>query len=284
MRPCAASSPSENLGMNPGRYIYGHLHEPFHRPLHLKVGLMEDCMALRSPRLGRIWGAAAFWLWASTLPALAQPFDVGGDYLVGLPRNDFRDAVDKNGYGFSGHFGYFLGKAPILIGADFGFVNWGIEKQRASLGNAPAGVTVDLRTSTSALMLHTFARLQPQQGVVRPYIEGVWGWKHLSSRISITNDSVDMATASSARLSDWAGSWGGGAGVDLRIRKSRQEGIENGGFEVTLNLSARYLMGGEAAHLDRGSILRNSDGTASFATLQSKTDVLMPQAGIRLRF
>jgi hypothetical protein len=133
-------------------------------------------------------------------------------------------------------------------------------------------------------MLHGFARLQPQKGVVRPYIEGLWGFKYLFTRTAISNSSDHATIASSTNYGDVAASWGSGAGIDLRIWKPRQKVSNNGNRSVTLNISARYLWGAEAEYLKKGSIQRNGNGTVSYQVLRSPTDMLIPQIGLRIRF
>lgn len=220
----------------------------------------------------------------NTASAVAQHFDVGGDFLVGLPQNAFRDKVNEVGYGFSGHFGYFLGNSPLMIGVDLGYLNYGTETRRESFSDTIPDVTVDVRTRNNILMLHGFARVQPQQGPVRPYAEGLWGFKYLFTRTSIEDDYFDEPIASSTNFDDFAESWGLGTGVDLQIWKPKKRQRSGGIVDVSLNISAQYLWGSEAEYLKKGSIYRDSDGDLSFLVLRSKTDMLVPRFGIRVRF
>jgi hypothetical protein len=227
---------------------------------------------------------AALWLVLGAFPALAQNFDIGGDFLIGLPQNEFRDKVDEVGYGVSGHFGYFIGKTPIMIGADFGYLNYGSEKRREPFSDTIPDVTVDVRTTNNILMLHGLVRVQQQEGPVRPYFEGLWGFKYLFTRTSVSDDSFGDPIASTTNFDDLVSSWGMGAGVDVRLWKHRQPRARGGVFDISLNLSAKYLWGSEAEYLKKGSIRRDPAGGVTYLLLRSRTDMLIPQAGIRLRF
>lgn len=225
----------------------------------------------------------AFWLGISCAPALAQNFDAGVDFLIGLPQNEFRDRIDDEGYGASGHFGYFLGELPIMIGADIGYLNYGTETRHEPFSFTIPDVIVKVRTTNNILMLHGFARLQPQEGPVRPYVEGFWGFKYLFTRTSIEDDFFDQPIASFTNFDDLAQSWGVGTGFDIRLWSSGHPS-GRGLADVSLNVSARYLWGSEADYLKKGSIQRDFDGSVFFLVERSRTDMFIPQVGIRIRF
>jgi hypothetical protein len=217
-------------------------------------------------------------------PALAQNFDVGGDFLVGLPQNEFRDNIDEEGYGFSGHFGYFIGHTPIMVGADIGYLNYGTETRLEPFSGTIPDVIVEVRTTNNILMLHGFARVQPQEGALRPYVEGLWGFKYLFTRTSIEEEVFNQPIASYTNFDDLASSWGLGAGIDIRLWEAWPRPAGGGIFDVSLNLSARYLWGSEAEYLKKGSIRQDPDGGVTYEVLRSKTEMLIPQVGLRIRF
>jgi hypothetical protein len=228
--------------------------------------------------------SGALSLGLSAFPAFAQNIDLGGDFLVGLPQDEFRDSINEEGYGFSGHFGYFIGHTPIMIGVDFGYLNYGTEKRWEPFSDTIPDVIVEVRTTNNILMLHGFARVQPQEGAIRPYVEGLWGFKYLFTRTSIEEEVFNQPIASYTNFDDLAGSWGLGAGFDIRLWESWPMPPKGGVFDVSLNLSARYLWGSEAEYLKKGSIRQNPGGGVTYELLRSKTNMLIPQVGIRLRF
>ena len=226
----------------------------------------------------------AVWLAFGCAGGRAQNFDLGADFLIGLPQNEFRDNVDEEGYGFSGHFGYFLGDTPIMVGANVGYLNYGTERRREPFSETIPDVGVDVRTTNNILLLHGFARVQPQHGPVRPYAEGLWGFKYLFTRTSIIDDYFGETIASDTNFDDLAGSWGVGAGVDIRLWEPYQRSGRHDLAEISLNLGATYLWGAEAEYLQKGSIQRDPDQGITYLVSRSKTDMLLPRVGIRVRF
>ncbi len=217
----------------------------------------------------------------SSAPVAAQNFEVGGDFIIGLPQNEFRDNINDEGYGVSGHFGYFLGDSPIMVGVDLGYLNYGTVRRFEPFSLDIPEVTVEVRTTNNILMAHGFVRLQPQDGPVRPYVEGLLGFKYLFTRSSIIDDSFDETIASSTNFDDLAGSWGVGTGIDIRLwENQRRRGIA----DVSLTIGAKYLWGSEAEYLKKGSIRREPDGGITFLVFHSRTDMLVPSIGARIRF
>lgn len=233
------------------------------------------------PQLKVALSTLIVWLAFSSAPALAQKLDIGGDFLMGLPQNAFRDNVREKGFGFSGHIGYFIGDSPIMVGADIGYLNYGTEKHWEPLSETIPEVSVEVRTTNNIFMLHGFARVQQQEGSVRPYVEGLYGFKYLFTRTSIKDGWYNETIAAATNLSDLAGSWGVGTGVDIRLWEGQRRG---GAYDISLNLSAKYLWGAKAEYLKKGSIISNPDGSISYLVLRSTTDMLQPQIGVRIRF
>ena len=216
-----------------------------------------------------------------SVPVAAQNFAVGGDFIIGFPQNQFRDNVNDQGFGGSAHFGYFLGDTPIMVGADVGFLNYGTVQHFESFSPDIPEVTVEVRTTNNILLTHGFVRLQPQEGPVRPYVEGLLGFKYFFTRSSITDDFSSEPIASSTNFDDLAGSWGVGTGVDIRLWENhRRGGITN----VSLTLAAKYLWGSDAEYLKKGSIRRDPNGGVTFLVFRSRTDMLVPSIGARVRF
>lgn len=224
------------------------------------------------------------WCGIGTVPLLAQKSDMGIDFLIGLPQNEFRTSVDEVGYGLAGHYGRFIGNSPIMIGVDVEYLNYGTEKRDEPLSETIPDVIVEVETTNNILMLHGFARVQPQRGPVRPYFEGSYGFKYLFTRTSIHTGWADETIASSTNFDDLAGSWGLGAGMDITLWERSKQKPGRGVFDVSLNLSAKYLWGSEAEYLKKGSIAREPDGTITYLVLHSRTDMFVPRFGIRVRF
>lgn len=211
----------------------------------------------------------------------AQNLEVGGDFIIGLPQNAFRDNIDDEGYGGSGHFGYFLGDTPLMIGADVGYLNYGTVKRFEPFSDEIPEVVVRVQTTNNILLAHGFLRVQPRDGALRPYVEGLLGFKYLFTRSSIIDEFYDDPIASFTNFDDLAGSWGVGTGLDIRLWEgSRRQGIA----DVSLSIGAKYLWGSEAEYLKKGSIRPDPDGGVTYLVFRSRTNMLVPSIGARVRF
>lgn len=239
-------------------------------------------------RLGVALLALVLWWGPGAFPALAQQFSLGGDFLIGKPRNEFHDKLNKGAYGASLSLGCFLADTPIMIGAELGFLNYGTEERQATLRDI-VDVTFDVITTNNIFMLHGFARVQPQKGYVRPYFEGLWGFKYFFTQTTVERNPSTYYTfytpiASVTNFSDFAGSWGVGMGMDIRLWDEGRKRADHDIMEVSLNIGVKYFWGSEAEYLKEGSISRNPNGGVAYRVSRSITDMLMPAVGIRIWF
>ena len=249
-----------------------------------RIKSREAGMGSGVSKLKRTFIIVAAWCSISVPVAFAQKLDIGIDFLTGLPQNEFRDKIRETGYGVSGHVGYFLGDMPIMVGAELGYLRYGSENHREYLSETIPEIIVDVKTTNNILMFHGFARLQSQDGPVRPYVEGLWGFKYLFTRTSIKDNWYDEEIAATTNYDDIVGSRGLGAGVDFLLWNGNKRRNHPGVYDISLNVSARYLWGNKASYLKKGSIIRNEDGSLTYLVYRSTTDLLTPQFGLRIRF
>jgi opacity protein-like surface antigen len=124
-------------------------------------------------------------------------------------------------------------------------------------------------------MTHFVARAQPRHGAVRPYADGLVGFKYLFTNTSIDIDSENGA--SDTNLSDLTLSYGLGGGLQVRLTSSAKRPV------VLIDAGVRYLRGSRAEYLREGSI-RRENGAVFFDVLSSRTDVVTAQVGVTFRF
>jgi opacity protein-like surface antigen len=117
--------------------------------------------------------------------------------------------------------------------------------------------------------------MQPRHGAVRPYVDGLIGFKYLYTNTTIEIDTEN--SPSDTNLSDVTLSYGVGGGVQVQLTSSRRRPV------VLLDAGVRYLRGGRAEYLREGSIQRE-DGVVFFDVLRSRTDVVTAQVGVTFRF
>jgi hypothetical protein len=204
----------------------------------------------------------------------AQEYQAGAYFTTLIPRGEFSQNVTNNGYGGGGQFLVRFGESPFLVGGDIGAVVYGSESHREPISTTIPNVQVRVRTSNNILLLHSLVRIQPHKGTIRPYVEGLIGMKHLFTRTSITDDFDGDTIASDTDLSDTTLSYGFGGGLQVPIAAKGA---------VMLDGNVRYLRGGRANYLKKGSI-REDNGRAFFDVLSSRTDVVSVQIGVTFRF
>jgi hypothetical protein len=215
-----------------------------------------------------------------TASASAQSWQGGLDFMIGSPQGEFRKNVDRVGFGVTGNAGYAPEGTPIMLGLEFGFMNYGSSDRREPFSTTIPDVFVNVSTTNNFILGHAILRLQPNSGRVRPYLQGMVGFNYLFTETKIENINVPgQEVASSNNLSDGAFSYGGGAGLMFLVYSPDDGSIS----DIFVDLGARYAYGGEAEYLKEGSI-RNVNGRVSYDILKSTTDLLFFQVGVSVRF
>ncbi|MFP4229105.1 MAG: hypothetical protein ACLFTE_09790 [Salinivenus sp.] len=210
-------------------------------------------------------------------------------FVVGVPRQSFRDNIDGLGYGGTLFGGARLGDTPIVLGLDLGFLVYGRTVDTVPFsGTVGPRVTVDVVTTNSILEPHLVLRLQPADGRVRPYVDGLVGFKYLFTETKVRDEDVgndDRDIASTTNFSDVALSGGVAGGVDVRLYRPAAD-AEIG--TVSLHLGAQYLVGQRAEYLAEGSLEdTNGNGRLDDSELpirRSTTTLLQPQIGVTVQF
>ena len=208
--------------------------------------------------------------------AAQRPLFQGGlGGMLGIPIGDFADNVNLTG-GLSGHFDFALGPSPFSAGAEATYLWYGSETRDVPLSGIP-DLTVPVETSNGIFLLHGRVRAQKREGRVRPYVDGLVGFNYLITTTSVHADtscsgsSCDSDdTDSMTNLDDLVLSAGGGGGVQI--------GFGQVPHRVRLDLSVRYLYGGEARYLAEGWIPWQSP--INPLARRSRTDLLLVYVGV----
>ena len=206
----------------------------------------------------------------------AQERQAGVNFMTIVPQGEFSENVTNNGYGASGQFLVRLAGSPFLAGGDVGIAIYGSESRLEPLSTTIPNLRVRVRTTNNIFLAHFLLRAQPRTGPVRPYLDGMIGLKHLFTRTSISDVFDDETIASSTDLSDTTLSYGFGGGLQIALTKGPEA-------KIFLDTNVRYLRGGRAEYLRKGSI-REENGVVIFDVFSSRTDVLAVQIGVTFRF
>jgi hypothetical protein len=202
----------------------------------------------------------------------AQGYQFGFYVTAMSPSGEFNDNVTNTGIGFGMLFLKRLGPSPFLIGGDFGFVIYGSQD---SVEPLPPSATAQ-STTNNIVLAHFLIRVQPRKGRVRPYAEGLIGFKHLYTDNMAYNEYLEEVVASKIYLSDTGLSYGVGGGLQIPLGKNDES-------KIVLDGNVRYFRGGRAQYLKEGSI-REVDGVVVFNPLTSRTDIITIQIGVTFRW
>jgi hypothetical protein len=194
---------------------------------------------------------------------------LGGGLIVGVPVGDFGRNVDVAG-GLAGQIDFGLGQSVFSMGVEGSYQWYGSESRTAPLSPTIPEIVVTVTTDNELWTVHGRFRAQRREGRWRPYVDALVGTTGLrtSSRIDQDFDETDLSTTN---LSDTVFSYGGGAGLTI--------GFGPPPDLVRLDLSLRYLAGGEARYLTEGGI-RNEAGIALLDIRRSRTDMLLVYVGV----
>lgn len=204
-------------------------------------------------------------------------------FIPGFPQNEFKANVESIGLGGSGDFVYRLKNSPLSMGASIGVMVYGRESREEIFGAGIPEVIVDVTTRNYILMSHFLVRLQPPNGMVRPYLDALVGFNYLWTETGVYDrDGLDQKLASDVNFSDWTWSGGVGGGLMLIIYEKKRSGRAKP-FALLLDLGARYLKGGKAEYLKEGSIIRENQRVI-YDVYESSTDLFTIRAGLSFAF
>ncbi|HOX86473.1 MAG TPA: hypothetical protein PKW76_12530 [bacterium] len=232
----------------------------------------------------------ALLLVALVLPLFGQAaFQTGIHFQLGVPQGEFGDEVDNPGFGLDANFLYNFSQTPFLVGGSLGFLVYGSETRNEPFSLTIPDVTVDVTTSNNILLAHLLLRIQPQQGFLRPYMDGLVGINYLWTDTSIRSEDFefDDDVATSTNYDDSAFSYGGGGGIMVNVwnRSITLDDTEEKKLSsVFIDFGVHYLKGGKAAYLKKGDVERTENGKVIYHPSESTTDLLNYRLGVSLAF
>lgn len=221
--------------------------------------------------------------------AHSQEIQTEIDFGIGIPQGDFRDQLDRVGGGINIMAGYRFADSPVLLGIDFGFMNFGKDTREEPLSTTIPDLTVEVENSYNLAHGDLLLRLIAPPSTVRPYVDGLFGFNYFFTQTVIRERGgfSDEEKLRDTNFDDTALSYGFGAGVQFRLWQKRGEVTKTAGdvepSSVYLNLMSRYMFGREAEYLQEGSISREN-GEVFYDVSQSKTDLLHFKIGVVVNF
>ena len=202
----------------------------------------------------------------------------GGSIMLGFPQGEFKDNVDRLGYGFQVHGTLWTPSnlRPFTVGLNVGYLVYGEEDERRRFSTTIPDVTVDVNRTNSLVNFHLLFQVAPFTGTVRPYVEGLFGGAYIFTSTNIESEWNNAEVARSTNFDDYTWSYGGGAGLLIQV------GREMGGIsKLFVDLRARYMFGTKAEYLTEGSVdVDQNNGSVIFDVSESKTDLLTIHIGV----
>lgn len=199
--------------------------------------------------------------------------------MLALPQGEFRQNVDNIGFGGSGELVWTPGPIPIFgIGIDASYMVYGNETRRAPFSETIPDVTVDVTRTNNLASAHILFKIQSPIGSIRPYADLLFGGSYLFTQTSINSTYGDKEVVSDLNFSDWAWSYGFGAGILIKVS-------EAAGQKIYIDLKGRYLFGTNAEYLKEGSVqIDQNTGKVTYWVSESKTDRITIDLGVMFQF
>ena len=217
----------------------------------------------------------------------------GNISLIGhLPQGEFKDQGVTAGYGLDINAMYNV-VDELAFGLNVGFSVYDNSKRSIPFNYFSDLVHITEETTNSIGYGHLFLKIVPFQTKVRPYFEGLLGFKNLNTKTELYNEDCydnpdtqhdDCEIASSTNASDNALSYGLGGGLEIFITSFNNEEEDVG--KVSFFIGLKYLWGGEAEYLKEGSITFSDpeDGPVEtyFDWNKSNTDLMQINLGLHI--
>ena len=231
-------------------------------------------------------------------PCIGQVFDrdpVRADInvAVGIPQGDFEAPREGEAVGLTAFVGGPVPNAPIVLGTEIGYMHYGADSQLSIHSTVfddglddRFGVPVEavnMSVSNNIYLGHFVVRIQPPTGAIQPYVDGLAGFKHFNSRLSVDSDVIIFRRGLSqdARITDWALSYGVGGGIELQLHEQETSWSDEPA-KISLHGGVRYLFGRTARYAS-GDVIRDVDGRLVVDQVESTTDLILLQFGIRVQ-
>ncbi len=206
-------------------------------------------------------------------------FQLNGNFQMGIPMDDFRDNLDDPGFGGGALFLVHAGNSPLAAGLELSIMAYDSEQSRYNVRVGGFLKEYELQTSSNIFLGHAVVRFQPNvRFPVKPYFDGLFGFKNLFTSTTLTDLDLGSATDSGTDQSDWALSYGGAFGLQFSF--SQNSGI-------VLDLRCAYLPGQNATYLVRREDpfggFDYDDPIEAFEEKTSSTTLLLPQIGVTFK-
>jgi len=211
------------------------------------------------------------------------PFQGGVGFIGASPLGAFATSVPDGAGGFLFNLDRSLAHSVFSVGGELGWMVYGDKSRDVSLASLipevpDAKVTVD--TTNAIVLLLGRVRIQPQHGIWRPYVDGVFGFTDIYTDSTveggvvcadIQRGCVTATLASQTQSRDFSLSYGWGAGVMIAFSARERA--------PRLDVSVQNLSGGRATYLTEDALHQEGDQLRLDFT-RSRTDMITVYIGV----
>lgn len=199
---------------------------------------------------------------------------------LAVPRGEFKNLAPRGAFfGIGGGFYSQIGVLPIDWGASFHYFWMGSESEKFELNDPVIGLyEVDSRVSSAMMPIHVHGRisfLRTLNDFFFPYVEVMGGFRIFNTRsvIEVEIPNQENPEPETDNTTNFTWSYGYGAGAAFRLTTN-----------VLLDARVVRMPGGQAKYLDPESVKFNSNQEPVFSRTRSKTDAMVYQLGLKLKF
>jgi hypothetical protein len=209
----------------------------------------------------------------------AQKFSASIDAQLAIPQSDYKEVNQDAGYGLRASLLFKPGYInPIKFGIELGMQ----EKARATeyFSGYVSGYYDDFKVSAASNIFSLMFVTRIQSSMphkLKPFIDVTAGWNVFFSTVNVEDLGYYSGyngyspSYSNSSKAHWAFAYGAAGGVDIPLNRRDAIGLE---------LKAAYLVGSYSAYLTDPYI--DGNGNVSFQQNSSRTNMFIPQAGIRI--
>lgn len=208
----------------------------------------------------------------------------GLTFANAVPQGDLQSNLQKTGLGLSLIGGYYADPIPVAFGLQGDILFFGGDtkyiQDRTAAGWLRGTDTVE--TQSMIVPITVFVRLQPNTGIIFPYIEGFAGVNLFSTSATynsylMRNDGTQVTDDKSKFSASFA--YGLGAGISVKLVDFIQ--LPNQRTSLNLDIKMRYAFGTNA---DYYKVKLNNNTTPEFTSFKSETDMIITNVGVSFCF
>lgn len=224
------------------------------------------------------------------MAAAAQELELGFNGRMALPQGQFGEHINSPGGGLNVFALYRFNDVPFGLGLDFSFMDFGTLPHtltRNSDGNNHS-LAVENRFRANQAMAIT--RIHQRNGILQAYVEGLAGFNFFFSESNVTRRGQGSSDEDiiQSEFRNIAFTWGGGAGVLIRLHENRGRGSWMQSREnlraSLISIGFRYLHGTTAEYMKNGTIHINPQNEGLASSHRSPTDLVVVQFGFVFLF